>query len=197
VFPDIGYTRYRVYADIGCTRYRVSLKSAPISESISEYTDIGTHTPISAFGKNPDGGSSPARSRRPFHRGSLRVGVRVGLLVPKATERLFKLEAGFAPTARSAGGGDGVVGPPCVRVNQRPVPVQPKVPKPRLCASTPLRLIDTITGELPEGNPTIIDIINYISNLLGGIITITYDKIKNRIIFTTLSSNTNHNKIYL
>ena len=49
-----------------------------------------------------DWGSSPARSRRPFHRGLLRVVVRVGLLVPKATEGLFKLEAGFAPAARSA-----------------------------------------------------------------------------------------------
>jgi hypothetical protein len=49
-----------------------------------------------------DWGSSPARSRRPIHRGLLRVVVRVGLLVPKATEGLFKLEAGFAPAARSA-----------------------------------------------------------------------------------------------
>ena len=39
-------------------------------------------------------------------------------------------------------------------------------------------LHDTIIGELPEGNPTIIDIINYISNLLSGIVTVTYDKIK-------------------
>jgi hypothetical protein len=30
------------------------------------------------------------------------VGVRVGLLVPKTTEGLFKLDAGFAPAARSA-----------------------------------------------------------------------------------------------
>ena len=56
---------------------------------------------------------------------------------------------------------------------------------------------DTIIGELPEGNPTIIDIINYISNLLSGVVTVTYDKIKNKIIFTTISSNANHNKIYL
>jgi hypothetical protein len=49
-----------------------------------------------------DWGFSPARSRRPFHRGLLRVGVRVGLLVPKANEGPFKLEAGFAPAARSA-----------------------------------------------------------------------------------------------
>ncbi len=50
--PDIGQTPISVYAD------RVSLKSAPISVSIlrlvSEYTDIGAYTPISAFGKNPD-----------------------------------------------------------------------------------------------------------------------------------------------
>ena len=58
-------------------------------------------------------------------------------------------------------------------------------------------LHDTIIGELPEGNPTIIDIINYISNLLNGVVTVTYDKIKNKIIFTTISSNANHNKIYL
>jgi|694.fasta_scaffold80528_4 hypothetical protein len=58
-------------------------------------------------------------------------------------------------------------------------------------------LHDTIIGELPEGNPTIIDIINYISNLLSGVVTVTYDKIKNKIIFTTISSNANHNKIYL
>jgi hypothetical protein len=36
------------------------------------------------------------------------------LLIPKATEGLFKLEAGFALTAHSAGCGDAVVGPPCV-----------------------------------------------------------------------------------
>jgi hypothetical protein len=58
-------------------------------------------------------------------------------------------------------------------------------------------LHDTIIGELPEGNPTIIDIINYISNLLSGVVTVTYDKIKNKIIFTTISSNANHTKIYL
>jgi hypothetical protein len=46
-----------------------------------------------------------------------RVGVRVGLLVPKATEGLFKLEAWSARAARAAGGGGEVVGFPCVRVN--------------------------------------------------------------------------------
>jgi hypothetical protein len=43
-----------VNADIGLHQYRVSMKSAPMSVSISEYTDIGAFTPISAFGKNPD-----------------------------------------------------------------------------------------------------------------------------------------------
>ena len=58
-------------------------------------------------------------------------------------------------------------------------------------------LHDKIIGKLPEGNPTIYDIINYLSNLLNGIINVKYDKIKNKIIFTTISSNTNHSKIYL
>ena len=58
-------------------------------------------------------------------------------------------------------------------------------------------LHDKIIGELPEGNPTIYDITHYLSTLLNGIINITYDKIKNKIIFTTISSNTNHDKIYL
>jgi len=39
------------------------------------------------------------------------------------------------------------------------------------------QLHDKIIGELPEGNPTIYDIVNYLSNLLIGIITVTYDKI--------------------
>ena len=58
-------------------------------------------------------------------------------------------------------------------------------------------LHDKIIGELPEGNPTIYDIIHYLSNLLSSIINVSYDKIKNKIIFTTISSNANHDKIYL
>ena len=58
-------------------------------------------------------------------------------------------------------------------------------------------LHDKIVGEIPEGNPTIYDIIYYLSTLLNGIINVSYDKIKNKIIFTTISSNTNHDKIYL
>jgi hypothetical protein len=58
-----------------------------------------------------------ARGRRPLHHGWLRVGVRVGLLIPKATERLFKLEARYALMIHPADCGDGVAGPPRVRVN--------------------------------------------------------------------------------
>ena len=58
-------------------------------------------------------------------------------------------------------------------------------------------LHDKIVGEIPEGNPTIYDIIHYLSTLLNGIINVSYDKIKNKILFTTISSNTNHDKIYL
>ena len=89
-----------------------------------------------------DWDSSPARSRRPIHRGLLRVVVRVGLLVPKTTEGLFKLEAGFAPAARSAVAETGPWGLLASESIQRPVPVQPQVPKPRRCASTPPRLIE-------------------------------------------------------
>jgi hypothetical protein len=102
-----------------------------------------------------DWGSSPARSRRPFHLGLLRVGVRVGLLVPKTTEGLFKLDAGFAPAARSA-----VAKPESWVILasesiQRPVLVQPQVPKPRRCASTPPRLIELApSGTSRDGRVT-------------------------------------------
>ena len=100
-------------------------------------------------------GFSPARSRRPFHRGLLRVGVRVGLLVPKAAERLFKLEAGFAPTARSAVAETESWGLLASESIQRPVPVQPQVPKPRRCASTPPRLIELApSGTSRDGRVT-------------------------------------------
>lgn len=56
---------------------------------------------------------------------------------------------------------------------------------------------DSIIGEIPEGNLTVSDILNYLQNLLNGIINISYDKIKNKFIFTTISSNTNHEYIYL
>ena len=56
---------------------------------------------------------------------------------------------------------------------------------------------DSIIGEIPEGNLTVYDILNYLSVLLSGIINISYDKIKNKFIFTTISSNANHAYIYL
>jgi hypothetical protein len=99
--------------------------------------------------------SSPARSRRPFHRGLLRVGVRVGLLMPKATEGLFKLDAGFAPAARSAVAKTESWGLLASESIQRPVPVQPQVPKPRRCASTPTRLIELApSGTSRDGRVT-------------------------------------------
>ena len=56
---------------------------------------------------------------------------------------------------------------------------------------------DSIIGEIPEGNLTVYDILNYLQIVLSGLITVTYDKIKNKFIFTTISSNANHAYIYL
>ncbi len=56
---------------------------------------------------------------------------------------------------------------------------------------------DSIIGEIPEGNLTVSDILNYLQLLLINIINISYDKIKNKFIFTTISSNVNHAYIYL
>jgi hypothetical protein len=56
---------------------------------------------------------------------------------------------------------------------------------------------DKILGEFPEGNPTIYDITNYLLTLLNGIINVTYDKIKNKIKFTTIQNNTNLDKVYV
>ena len=56
---------------------------------------------------------------------------------------------------------------------------------------------DSIIGEIPEGNLTVYDILNYLKVLLSGIINISYDKIKNKFIFTAISSNANHAYIYL
>ena len=58
-------------------------------------------------------------------------------------------------------------------------------------------LHETISGELPEGNPSIIDIVHYLQVLLAGLITISYDKILNKLCFTTISSNANHHSVYL
>ena len=71
--------------------------------------------------------------------------VRVGLLTPKATEGLFELDARFRSrpvqpqgwrwSRRASRASESI---------QRPVPVQPQVPKPPQCASTPPRLIVNI-----------------------------------------------------
>ena len=58
-------------------------------------------------------------------------------------------------------------------------------------------LHDTIIGEIPEGNLTVSDILNYLQTLLINLINISYDKIKNKFIFTAISSNANHAYIYL
>ncbi len=53
---------------------------------------------------------------------------------------------------------------------------------------------DSIIGDIPEGNLTVSlsDILHYLQNLLNNIINIAYDKIKNKFMFTTTSSNANH-----
>ena len=56
---------------------------------------------------------------------------------------------------------------------------------------------DSIIGEIPYGNLSVYDILNYLQTLLNGLINITYDKIKNKFIFTAISSNANHAYIYL
>ena len=40
-----------------------------------------------------------------------------------------------------------------------------------------------IIGTIPYGNLTVYDILNYLSVLLSGLITVTYDKLKNKFIF--------------
>ena len=53
-YPISGILRYR-NSDIGGTPISELGKSAPISDPVSGYTDIGSRAPISEFGKNPDG----------------------------------------------------------------------------------------------------------------------------------------------
>ena len=44
-------------------------------------------------------------------------------------------------------------------------------------------LYETIKGELLEGNPNINDIFNYLKVLLADLITVSYDKILNKLCF--------------
>ena len=67
----------------------------------------------------------------------------------------------------------------------------------KIFENIPFDLHDSIIGEIPEGNLTVSDILNYLQNLLNSIINITYDKLKNKFIFKTSSSNANHAYIYL
>jgi hypothetical protein len=55
-----------------------------------------------------------------------------------------------------------------------------------------------IYGTIPYGNLTVYDILNYLSVLLNGLINITYDKLKNKFIFTRVINNsTLYNDIYI
>jgi hypothetical protein len=55
-----------------------------------------------------------------------------------------------------------------------------------------------IYGTIPYGNLTVYDILNYLSVLLNGLVNITYDKLKNKFIFTRLINNsTLYNGIYI
>ena len=55
-----------------------------------------------------------------------------------------------------------------------------------------------ITGIIPYGNLSVYDILNYVSVSLSGLITITYDKLKNKFIFTRIINNTTlYNGIYI
>ena len=55
-----------------------------------------------------------------------------------------------------------------------------------------------ITGTIPYGNLTVYDVLSYLSALLSGLVVITYDKLKNKFIFTrTINSTTLYNGIYI
>ena len=55
-----------------------------------------------------------------------------------------------------------------------------------------------INGTIPYGNLSVYDILNYLSSLLNGLINITYDKLKNKFIFTRIvNTSTLYNGIYI
>ena len=55
-----------------------------------------------------------------------------------------------------------------------------------------------ITGTIPYGNLTVYDILNYLNTLLSGLVVVTYDKMKNKFIFTrTINTTTLYNTIYV
>jgi hypothetical protein len=56
----------------------------------------------------------------------------------------------------------------------------------------------TITGTIPYGNLSVHDILNYLSVLLTGLVNVTYDKLKNKFLFTrVINSSTLYNGIYI
>ena len=56
----------------------------------------------------------------------------------------------------------------------------------------------TIKGTIPYGNLTVLDVLNYLQTLLNGLVNITYDKLKNKFIFTrTINISTLYNGIYI
>jgi len=55
-----------------------------------------------------------------------------------------------------------------------------------------------INGTIPYGNLLVYDILNYLQTLLNGLINITYDKLKNKFIFTRIiNTSTLYNGIYI
>ena len=55
-----------------------------------------------------------------------------------------------------------------------------------------------INGTIPYGNLSVYDILNYLQTLLNGLINITYDKLKNKFIFTRIiNTSTLYNGIYI
>jgi len=58
-------------------------------------------------------------------------------------------------------------------------------------------LHDTIIGEIPEGNLTVNDVLEYLQTLFNNLITVEYNKMKNKFVFTKTSNNQNHTYFYL
>jgi len=56
----------------------------------------------------------------------------------------------------------------------------------------------TIKGTIPYGNLTVLDVLNYLQTLLNGLVNVTYDKLKNKFLFTrTIDTTTLYNGIYI
>jgi len=56
----------------------------------------------------------------------------------------------------------------------------------------------TIKGTIPYGNLIVLDVLNYLQTLLNGLVNVTYDKLKNKFLFTrTIDTTTLYNGIYI